>query len=232
MLAGSVSRFRSYLKRISKLRSRIVSTNFSPNAEVNSVSSLYNPMNAISGPKSASPHSPRRVTGGVVKVAASGTRLRVAAGPRRDIHGVDGRRFASGERMVGEQISQGLGVEPSTAQCIVEAAPAAAVGRFETQVDRRRYRLRGEDSVGDLEEGVGAAWRPIHSFCFLYALLRRFHRRETSDFGDARPSLSGRWASRRVRVLPLRPPRAVPRRSAARARDRGARSWRARRWRG
>ena len=57
-----------------------------------------------------------------------------------------------------EQICQRLGVvEPAKAHRVVEAAPAAAVRRLQAQVDWRRDRLRCEDGVGELEEGVSAA---------------------------------------------------------------------------
>ena len=95
---------------------------------------------------------PRRM----VVVAALGARLGVAAGPHANVHGVDGRAASSSERMAVEQIAQGLGVDPLPVQRGVEAAPAAAMRRFEAEVNGRRDGVvSGEDGVGELEKGIG-----------------------------------------------------------------------------
>jgi hypothetical protein len=71
---------------------------------------------------------PSRVTRRMVVEAALRATLCVATIPHACLHGIDGcRRFASRERMVGEQPPQSLGVDPSMAERVVEAAPATAV---------------------------------------------------------------------------------------------------------
>ncbi len=98
------------------------------------------------------------VAGWMVVEAALGARLRIAAGPHAHVHGVDGLLvLCPGERVTGEQAAQGLGVYSPMPQRGVEAAPSATMGRLETQVDRRRYGVCAEESVGELEEGVGPA---------------------------------------------------------------------------
>src|SRR5215211_147910 len=79
---------------------------------------------------------PRRV----VVVAALGARLGVAPGPDARVHSEDERfiRAARGERMAGEELAQGLGVDPSAIQRGVEAAPAATVRGLEAQMSWRR----------------------------------------------------------------------------------------------
>ena len=47
------------------------------------------------------------------------------------------------------------------AKRVVEAAPATAVRRLQAQVDWRGYRLRGEEGVGELEEGIGTAMEAV-----------------------------------------------------------------------
>jgi hypothetical protein len=86
-----------------------------------------------------------------------GAALGVAAGPHAHIHGVDGRRCASGrKRIAGEQSPKGFGVDPPSIQGRVEASPAAPMRRLEAQVNGRRDGLRrGEESIGELEEGIG-----------------------------------------------------------------------------
>jgi hypothetical protein len=60
--------------------------------------------------------------------------------------------------MAGEQFPQGFGVDPPSPERGVKAAPAAAMRRFEAQVNGRRDgTVRGEDGVGELEEGDGPA---------------------------------------------------------------------------
>jgi hypothetical protein len=61
-----------------------------------------------------------RVARRVVVVPSLGATLRVASGPHTRVHGVDWR-FASGERMAGEQLSEGFVVDPSPPECGVEA---------------------------------------------------------------------------------------------------------------
>jgi hypothetical protein len=50
-----------------------------------------------------------------------------------------------------------LGVYLPSIQRGVKAAPAAAMRRFEAQVNGRRNGVRGEDGVCELEEGIGPA---------------------------------------------------------------------------
>jgi len=93
----------------------------------------------------------------MVVEAALGTALGIAAIPHAHVHGKDGRfiRAADSERMAGEQTAQGLGVDPSPVEGRVEAAPAATMRCLEAQVDgRREGALRGEDGLGEFEEGV------------------------------------------------------------------------------
>jgi hypothetical protein len=93
----------------------------------------------------------------MVVVAAPGATLRVAAIPHAHVHGKDGRRFAPGKRMAGEQSPQDFGVDPPSPERGVKAAPAAAMRRFEAQVNGRRGGIRSEESIGELEEGVAPA---------------------------------------------------------------------------
>jgi hypothetical protein len=61
--------------------------------------------------------------------------------------------------MAGEQPAQSLDVDPPSIQCGVKATPAAAMRRFEAQVNRRRNAIRnaigGEEGIGELEESIG-----------------------------------------------------------------------------
>jgi hypothetical protein len=91
----------------------------------------------------------------VVIVASLGAALRVAARPDAHVHGVDGRFFASGERIAGKQSPQSFALDPPPIQGGVKASPAAAVRWFEAQVSGRRDDVRGEEGVGELEEGIG-----------------------------------------------------------------------------
>jgi hypothetical protein len=60
--------------------------------------------------------------------------------------------------MAGEQSAQGFGVDPSPVEGRVEAAPAATMRCLEAQVDGRGDgTVRGEDGVGEFEEGVAPA---------------------------------------------------------------------------
>ena len=59
--------------------------------------------------------------------------------------------------MTSQRFSQGLGVDPSPVEGRVEAAPSAAVRRFEAQVYRRGDHPRGKDGIAELEERVGTA---------------------------------------------------------------------------
>ena len=59
--------------------------------------------------------------------------------------------------MVGEQPPQSLGVDSSTAECVLEAAPATAVRGLWAQVDWRGERLRCQDGVSEFEECISAA---------------------------------------------------------------------------
>ena len=59
--------------------------------------------------------------------------------------------------MAGKQPPQSSGVDPPAAQRLVEATPPTAMRRLQAQMDRRRDRFRGEQSVGEFEEGISAA---------------------------------------------------------------------------
>jgi hypothetical protein len=65
----------------------------------------------------------------VVEAALGATLCIVAAIPHAHVYGVYGR-FASSKRMVSEQPPQGFVVDSSTAERVVEAAPATAVRRL------------------------------------------------------------------------------------------------------
>jgi hypothetical protein len=98
-----------------------------------------------------------RVARRMVVEAALGATLCVASGPHARVHGVDWR-FASGERMAGEQFSEGFGVDPSPPECGVEAAPTPTMRGLEAQVNGRRYgAVGGEDGIRELEESVAPA---------------------------------------------------------------------------
>jgi hypothetical protein len=56
----------------------------------------------------------------------------------------------------GEQVPQGLFVDPASIEGGVEATPSAPVGGREAQVDRRRNRAGAKQGVGQLEERVGS----------------------------------------------------------------------------
>jgi hypothetical protein len=104
---------------------------------------------------------PRRVLGRMVIVSASWAAFGVATRPDAHVHGVY-RSLGSSERVMSEQSFEGLGIEPSVAKRVVEAAPATAMRRLQAQVDWRGYRLlRGEDGVGELEEGIGTAMKAV-----------------------------------------------------------------------
>jgi hypothetical protein len=70
-----------------------------------------------------------RVARGMVVETPLRAALRVAAIPHAHVHGVDGR-FASSKWMVSEQPSQSFDVDSSTAERVVEAAPATAMRRL------------------------------------------------------------------------------------------------------
>jgi len=54
-----------------------------------------------------------------------------------------------------------LGIDSSTAERIIEAAPPTAMRRLQAQVDWRRYHLCGEEGVGEFEEGVSATMEAV-----------------------------------------------------------------------
>ncbi len=94
----------------------------------------------------------------MIVVAALGAALRVAAIPHTHVYSKDRRCSAPGKRIAGDQIAQGFSVDPSSPERGVKAAPAAAMRRFEAQVNGRRGgTVRGEDGVGELEESVAPA---------------------------------------------------------------------------
>jgi hypothetical protein len=99
-----------------------------------------------------------RVARRMVIVSALGAALRVAAIPHAHVHSVDGRCCsASSKRMAGKQFPQSFGVYLPSIQRGLKAAPAAAMRRFEAQVNRRRNAIRTEEGVGELEESIGPA---------------------------------------------------------------------------
>jgi hypothetical protein len=59
--------------------------------------------------------------------------------------------LAPGERVAGEQPPQGPDVDSPPGKRGLEAAPAAAMRRFETQVDGGREGIRREDGVSEFE---------------------------------------------------------------------------------
>src|SRR5829696_7480222 len=67
-----------------------------------------------------------RVAAGMIVISSLGVRLRIAAGPRSDVHRVDGRTIlvVASHRVAGQEIPHGVLVDPSLAQGGVEAAPA------------------------------------------------------------------------------------------------------------
>ena len=93
----------------------------------------------------------------MVIVATLGAALRVRAIPYAHVHGKDWRRSAPSKRIAGEQSPQSFGVDAPSPERGTEAAPAAAMRRFETQVNGRRDAIGTEESIGELEEGVGPA---------------------------------------------------------------------------
>jgi hypothetical protein len=96
---------------------------------------------------------PRRVARRMVVVSSLGAALRVAAIPHAHVHGKDGCRSASSKRMTSDQCPRGFGVDPPSPKRGVKAAPAAAMRWFEAQVNGRGGGIRGEESIGELEEG-------------------------------------------------------------------------------
>jgi hypothetical protein len=59
--------------------------------------------------------------------------------------------------MAGDHSPQGFGVDAPSPKRGVKAAPAAAMRCFEAQVNGRGGGIRSEESIGELEEGVGPA---------------------------------------------------------------------------
>jgi hypothetical protein len=84
--------------------------------------------------------------------------LGVAAAPDANVHSVDwGSRALLEERVMDDQLAQGIFVDLPSAQRSVQATPTATVSKLQTQVDRRRDDIGCEDGVGEFEERVGAA---------------------------------------------------------------------------
>ena len=96
----------------------------------------------------------------MVVEATLGAALRVRAGPYAHVHGVDGR-VSPGERMTGEQPPEGSFVDAPPVQRGVEAAPAAAMGGLEAQVNGGMDGLGAEDGIGEFEEGIGSAGKTL-----------------------------------------------------------------------
>ena len=92
----------------------------------------------------------------MVVEAALGAALRVASRPHAHVHGKDGRLASGRKRVAGEQPAQSFGVDAPSIQGRVKASPAATMRRLQTQVRRRRDGASSEDSVGELEERIGA----------------------------------------------------------------------------
>ena len=95
----------------------------------------------------------------MVVVSSLRARLRVAAGPHRDVHSVDRRSTGVpvSEGMPREQAPQTSFVHASPTERGVEATPAAPMDRRQAQVYWRGDGARGEDGVGEFEEGVVAS---------------------------------------------------------------------------
>jgi hypothetical protein len=91
----------------------------------------------------------------MVVVAAVWRALGVAARPGGHIHREHQR--VGGWQAVDQQVAQPLGLEATTGQRGVDAAPAALVDWFQAQVRQRRERLGAQQRVAELDQGVGAA---------------------------------------------------------------------------
>jgi membrane-associated protease RseP (regulator of RpoE activity) len=100
---------------------------------------------------------PRRVARMMVVETTLGTALGIAAIPHAHVHAIDWRRFAPGKRMADEQFPQGFSVDASSPEGSIKAAPAAAMGNLEAQVNGRRDAIGGEESIGKVEESIGPA---------------------------------------------------------------------------
>jgi hypothetical protein len=103
---------------------------------------------------------PGGVAGRMVVETSLGATLCVAAIPHANVYGIDWG-FASSKRKASEHSAQSLGIDSSTAERIVEAAPATAVRRLQAQVNWRRDCLCGEKGVGEFEECVSAAMEAV-----------------------------------------------------------------------
>src|SRR5215208_1645784 len=122
-----------------------------------------------SGP-SPCPHSPECVEGefselrpyGVLRSSALRSTygakglLRNGWCVRPDVHRVD-RRAAFGQRVTREQLPHIPIVDPPLRERRAETTLAPPVHGGEAEVGRRREQAGGQDRVGPLEEGVGAA---------------------------------------------------------------------------
>jgi len=86
----------------------------------------------------------------MVIVTALRASLRVASGPDAHVYAID-RAAVLFERMTGNQLTQSSFVDPPAVQRGVETAPAAAVCRFQAQMNRRRDNAGRQDGVGEVK---------------------------------------------------------------------------------
>jgi len=76
-----------------------------------------------------------------------------AAGPDTAIDGIDG--LAVGQRVPAEQAAQGRVVHTPLGQRPVEAAPTAAMHRFQAQVGRGEHRTRRQQGISQIHQRSG-----------------------------------------------------------------------------
>jgi hypothetical protein len=96
----------------------------------------------------------------MVVETALGAALRVAARPHANVHSVDGRSFQQADG--GRAAPEGLRCRSALGLTRRRGCPAATVRRFEAQVNGRRDGgIRGEDGVGEFEQGVRLAMEAV-----------------------------------------------------------------------
>jgi len=81
--------------------------------------------------------------------------LGIATRPDTDIHGIDYLPVREG--MTSEQGAQGGRGDGAVDERSVEAAPAATMQRFETEVDRRGNGISAQEGISQFEQGIGPA---------------------------------------------------------------------------
>jgi hypothetical protein len=91
----------------------------------------------------------------MVVVAAAWRAFGVAARPGGHIHREHQR--VGGRQDTHQQIAQPLGIDLTTGQGGIDAAPAALVDRLQAQVRQRPDRLGAQQGVAQLEQRIGAA---------------------------------------------------------------------------